>query len=155
MFPEIKDIKFKFRSFNNYLLVIKKEIPVFFVNQNSKKIFYSSEGKKFWIYNLPQFDLNNIIELSLEKPIDTNFLVDLYKYLFNIQKINSVKKIYFKYNNEIVIETISENKIVVDKELLEIDPKLFSKTFEIAEEENVDIYARDLISGKIYVKKQH
>jgi len=154
MFPEIKNIEFKFRSFKNYSVEIKKQKPVFIIHNNKRETFYSSDGTKFWIYDMSQFDSANLIELIKEKFISTNFLVNLYNYFTETGKNNLIKKIYFKRNNEIIIETISGNKIIVDDHLLKIDPKLFVKTFDIAEEENVDIYARDLAAGKLYAKTQ-
>jgi cell division septal protein FtsQ len=155
MFPEIKDIKFKFISPKNFSIKINSQIPIFVFNDSNKKKFVSLEGKIFWVYDLTKFNYDNVIELVQEKFVETNFIKSLYEYLAEIEKIKLIKKICFKLNGEIIIETISGNKIIIDKNILKTEKSLVSKVFDISQEENVDIYARDLESKKLYVKIPH
>lgn len=152
IFPEIKNIEFKFRSFKTYYVKVRKENPVFLIKEDKKITFYTSEGKKFWFYDISRGSFNVIIELSYEDPVEKNFLVSFYDYISNIEKNNLIKKVYFKQNKEIIIETFSGNKIIVDRSLTNVNPELFIHSFEILEKESLDIYARDLEAGKLYVK---
>ncbi len=153
--PEIKNIEFKIRLINNCSSEIKKQEPVFVVDNKKQKIFYSANGAKFWVYDISKSNIDNLIELNIEKSVNAKFLTSFYKHIDITQKKYLIKKVYFKHNDEIIIETISGNKIIVDKNLINVEPELFAKTLEIAEKENVDIYGRNLEDGKLYIRKRN
>ncbi len=153
-FPEIKNIKMKYQLPKKISLMIFCETPIFYSVSSfpKKNIYYTITGKRFWLYDERSYK-NKIIKFTSqnsEYEEQIHGVTKLFSYLYETENIGYINEIIFDKNKYILVMNNSK-RILLDKKIDTIDTKRLDKTIRLCYANNVDIDARLLSDGKIYL----